>query len=145
MRDKTTEINFPLVNISQRNWKSKEAPEYFHYDGYYYSMDYIYFKSNVVNDIYCDCNGNLFQPKELIPPAAYWRKIFFFLPNVYKQKIIYENLNRHISVEELREFLMARVSELYKENKLYYYYEWKEHLKKANNYEGLIDGQVVMT
>ena len=142
MTDKTTEINFPLVNISIKEWTGDDITMYFLYDRYYRSINYFHFKSHLLNNNFCDCNGNLFKVIDLIPPKSNWRRVFFLIPVVYKQEMVFENLNEQIHLEELREYIIDRVTEFYDKNKLYVTHQWIQQLKLAQSYEELIDFQV---
>jgi hypothetical protein len=142
MTDKTAEINFPLVNISIKKWSDDDITTYFEYDRYYRSFNYFHFKSRILNNTFCDCNGNLFKVIDLIPPKSNWRRVFFLIPGVYKQEMVFENLNEQIHLEELREHMIDRVSQFYDKNKLFVTYQWIQQLKLAQSYEELIDCQV---
>lgn len=142
MTDKTAEINFPLVNISIKKWSDDDITTYFEYDRYYRSINYFHFKSHLLNNNFCDCNGNLFKVIDLIPPKSNWRRVFFLIPGVYKQEMVFENLNEQIHLEELREHMIDRVSQFYDKNKLFVTYQWIQQLKLAQSYEELIDCQV---
>jgi hypothetical protein len=78
----------------------------------------------------------------LIPPKSNWRRVFFLIPGVYKQEMVFENLNEQIHLEELREHMIDRVSQFYDKNKLFVTYQWIQQLKLAQSYEELIDCQV---
>jgi hypothetical protein len=63
------------------------------------------------------------------------------MPSVYKQEMVFENLNEQIHLEELREYMIDRVTEFYDKNKLYVTHQWIQQLKLAQSHEELIDCQ----
>ncbi|MEM9674595.1 MAG: hypothetical protein AAF992_18525, partial [Bacteroidota bacterium] len=68
-----------------------------------------------------------------------WRRTFKFLPNTYKVKLTFEKMNHRISVNELKSYLIERISDLSEDD---FRAKWIGDLKRARSYEELINGKI---
>ena len=71
-------------------------------------------------------------------PKSIFRKLFFFLPNIYKVELIFEATNEYITLDDLRDFMIERIKTLgYGKFEV----KWILELQKAKSYEELILGK----
>lgn len=128
-------MKFPLLNITNPNWQSEDdLTSFMLLDAYSYK-DEFFFEAYLKDELFCDSEGHIFKVIGTKGPSYWYKKLFFFLPDIYKLKLKFENTNRYISLEDFREYLMERVASLgygVGEVKLLL------KLKKATNHEELI-------
>lgn len=132
-------MKFPLLNISETNWNDEDTIEYILFDEFIYTDKETIYERYLKNKLFCDCNGEIFIVKDKIPPVAWWRKTFRFLPNTYKVKLIFEKTEKKISVDELKNYMIERVNELSEDE---FRSKWINYLKQAKSHKELIDGQI---
>ncbi|WP_417885680.1 hypothetical protein [Zunongwangia sp.] len=128
-------MKFPLLNISNPNWqKEEDLMSFLLLDNYSYKDD-IYFERYLKDELFCDCKGSIFKITGKKGTFRAYKKLFGFLPEIYKTRLIFEKTNTYISLEDFREYLMDRVASLgygVSEVKLLL------KLKKATSHEELI-------
>ena len=127
-------MEFPIINISPEKWND-EDPTF--YDEYIYTDKKSTFDKYFKNKIFCDGNGQLFKAIGKSKMTEKWRNWFRIIPNVWKTKIIFENMHKEMSVDELRTFLLQRISEL-ELNEITR--EWKINIQNAKTHSQLISG-----
>lgn len=132
-------MHFPLLNVSEKKWKDEDLMDYLLIDEYIYTDSKTFWDTFIHNKLFCDCKGQLYviDGKEL--PNSWWRKVFKWLPNVYKIKLRFKNTGKQLSLEELRKYLLARIHDLsdYEGRE-----KWIQFIQQANSYEQLIGGQM---
>lgn len=129
-------MNFPLVNISAENWTSHEIVDIL-FDEFIYTDNETIFNKYYKNQKFTDCNGHIYTIIGKAELTENWRIWLRFIPNVWKRKINFQSTGKSISVEELRFYLLKRVSELEKNA---HTDKWMEELKTAKSLSELING-----
>ena len=132
-------MKFPLLNISEPSWNDEDVIEFILFDEFIYTNNETTFTRYLKDKLFCDCRGDIFIVKDKVPPIAWWRKAFKFLPNTYKVKLIFQKTGEKISVTELKNYMIERVNGLSEDE---FRSEWINYLKQAKSHEELIDGQM---
>ena len=130
-------INYPVTKVNSKNWIDHEdlLPLF---DKYLYTSKEKIFNDYFHNKEYVDCEGNVFKIIGRIPPTNFWRKLFKFIPRVYKIELIFKNTDRNIELNELKEDLISGIKrfdsdETRKESK-----EWILEIKRAKSIRELL-------
>lgn len=131
-------MTFPLLNISTKKWKSEDLTGYILFDEYIYTDKETIFNELYIDKLFIDCNGLIYKALKKEELTQKWRKWLRFIPNIWKKEVLFQPTGDSWTIEELRNYLLKRVSEL-KANK--HTYEWKAQLKRAKNHAELIHGQ----
>ncbi|WBL24753.1 hypothetical protein [Zunongwangia sp. HGR-M22] len=132
-------IKFPAINISNPNWSREEdLTSFLLQDKFIYNNSGTYFQEYLKDNLFCDSNGKIFKIIGEKQPKSIFRKVFFFLPNIYKTELIFEPTNEYMTLEDLRDFLIERIKTLgYGKFEV----KWILKLRQANSYEELILGK----
>lgn len=131
----TAMIQFPLLNISEKRWTADSWYESFVWDDYICSDTY--FDIYLRGKLFCDCSGKVYQISHQILPTAWWRKVFRFLPNVYKIELVFKEVPQSISLAELKEYVLVRIGDLPADETRA---EWKRKVVAARTFEEVISG-----
>lgn len=126
---------FPLLNISEKKWSSKENKNYIIYDKFIYTNNETIYNEIYKNNLFIDCEGKIYSVLKKAELIEKWRIWLRFIPNIYKKEIIFKPTGESWTVEELRKYLIERVSEL---NSNEHTRSWITYLKEAKNYAELI-------
>ena len=132
-------IKFPAINISNPNFsKEEDLTSFLLLDAFIYSDTETYFKEYLKDNLFCDSNGKIFKITGKKEPRYLFKKVFFFLPNIYKIELIFEATIEYMTLDDLRDFMIERVKTLG-----YGKFEVKciLELRKAKTYEELILGK----
>ncbi|WP_420571236.1 hypothetical protein [Kordia sp.] len=109
-------MTFPAINIALKKWNIEDLEDYAFeftlYDDYIHHKDESYFIEYFKNGLFCDAEGKLFKMVAKAEMTQKWRNWLQFIPGVWKTKVIFKDTYQKISVEELRTYLLARLSEL---------------------------------
>ena len=144
-------MTFPAIDISVNKWNLEDLMEYIIYNDYIYTRKDSVFKKYYKNHLFCDSRGKIYKAIKKAEMTASWRNWFQFIPYVWKTKIIFENTNEMMSLDELKEYLIERISDLddgkkneewkanSKQHKILS--KWKDDVLKAKNHEDLILNQ----
>jgi hypothetical protein len=128
-------MKFPLLCISIDRWIIDDLLEYLDFDGFFYTSDKELFDRYANGKFYCDCKGMIYIVEGKVPPESWWRNTFKFIPNVYREKIIYRSIGKKIELEELRAYVIQKVTEMeHNEFKA----QWMVSLQKAKSYQEII-------
>ena len=132
-------IKFPAINISNPNFsKEEDLTSFLLLDAFIYSDTETYFKEYLKDNLFCDSNGKIFKITGKKEPRYLFKKVFFFLPNIYKIELIFEATNEYMTLDDLRDFMIERVKTLgYGKFEV----KWILELRKAKTYEELILGK----
>jgi hypothetical protein len=132
-------VKYPAINISVTDWKDKgDILEMFVlFDELNYNKDVISFKKYFLNQNYCDSNGEILQIVGRTLPTNPLRKIFSFLPNVFKCVYIIEPTGKKMSLIELKQFLLSRIEELEHDA---FTKNWKNQIINSNTFEEVLLG-----
>ena len=132
-------IKFPAINISNPNFsKEEDLTSFLLLDAFIYSDTETYFKEYLKDNLFCDSNGKIFKITGKKEPRSLFKKVFFFLPNIYKIELIFEATNEYMILDDLRDFMIERVKTLgYGKFEV----KWILALRKAKTYEELILGK----
>ena len=130
-------MKYPAVNITEKSWKGKELEleAFVFFDEFNYNNNIRTFEKYFLNKKICDSNGKIYRIKGRKLPDNIWRRIFSFLPNVFKCEYITERTNEELTLENLRNYLLERISDLEQDEITR---KWKKDVQKANTYEELI-------
>ncbi|MGB1038672.1 MAG: hypothetical protein ACPGYY_08500, partial [Bacteroidia bacterium] len=69
----------------------------------------------------------------------FWRHLFKFIPMVYKCTIVMKPLYQKYTLEELRSFLLSKVSQMEQDSITF---DWIAQIENAQNHEELIVGDI---
>ncbi|UAB86302.1 hypothetical protein INR75_10020 [Zunongwangia sp. SCSIO 43204] len=132
-------IQFPVINISNPNFsKEEDLTSFLLMDGFIYNNTEVYFQEYLKDNLFCDCDGKIFKITGKRHSKSIFRKVFFFLPNIYKIELIFEATNEYLTLDDLRDFMIERVKSLgYGKFEV----KWILELRKAKSYEELILGK----
>jgi hypothetical protein len=131
-------MEFPLLNISDHDWDPESVDSQLLFDGFIYVRREL-FDEFIKDKFYCDCAGYVYQAVDVVPPTSWCRKVFYFLPMVYKSKLIFEKTELRLTEDQLRDFVLEQISELPGSE---FNQKWIEQLKQANTHKEIIDGQI---
>ena len=131
-------MNFPLLNISVKNWNSEDLMEYILFDKFIYTGKESLFNEFYKGQLFIDCNGQIYRALEKAELNQKWRNWLRFIPNIWKREIIFKPTGEAWTVAELRNHLVERVSELKPDT---HREKWKSDLKNAKTYSELINGK----
>ena len=131
-------MKFPIINISVEKWNDNEdMSEYISYDKFIYTNEDSVFDKYYKNMLFCDSNGVLFLAIRKSEIKEKWRIWLKFIPNVWKFEVIFKQTPNETNTEELREYFLARISELKKTNSRE---EWIQSVKNAKSHFEIIHG-----
>ena len=132
-------IKFPAINISNPNFsKEEDLTSFLLLDAFIYNDAEIYFQEYLKDNLFCDSDGKIFKIIGKKHPKSIFKKVFFFLPNIYKIELIFEATNEFMNLDDLRDFMIERVKTLgYGKFEV----KWILELRKAKSYEELIRGK----
>ncbi len=125
-------MQFPIVNIFEK-WKNEDVLEYILFDPYIYTRSEKLFDKYFRNKKFCDCKGDLYQVVGKNRNVPVWRRIFFFLPNVYRELLLFKKLEQSISLNEAKQLLKQHSCSL---NSV----ELENQFKNAKSFKELFDG-----
>lgn len=125
-------MKFPLLSISTPQWTNFDSYyECLLMDPYVYSRDEQVFSDYWYSQKFCDCEGNVYRVVDKVPPEEKWRRIFSFLPNAYRMKMIFEMQDERWEIERLRKFLLDRLEE-YEKFQEVDFSEWKQKVREGS-------------
>jgi len=102
------EINFPMTRINSKSWLDKE--DLFPlFNGYIYTSKEKLFNDYYRNKEFVDCKGDIYKVIDRIPPTNFWRNFLKFLPNVYREKLVFIKTNKRIELMELKKDLISGI------------------------------------
>lgn len=127
-------MKFPLLNISEEKWIIDDLLEYIDFNGYFYSADQNLFEKYAYQKLHCDSEGSVYKVVGKTPPKG-WRNYLRFIPNVYREKLIYEATNEKMGLDDLRKYVLMKVDKL-EDNE--FKSEWISNVKQAESYQELI-------
>jgi len=130
-------MTFPLLNISAKKWDSEDLTDYIIFDKFIYTDKESIFNELYKNKIFIDCDGRIYKGIKKVELAEKWRNWLRFIPNIWKREVLFRTTGENWTVDELRNYLLKRVSELKTDKDTE---NWKTQLKKAKNYSELIYG-----
>ncbi len=131
-------MKFPLLNITDTDWNSVRVDSKLIF-GEFMNIGQELFDRLHKNKLYCDCNGDVYKAVGIIPPTSLWRRIFYFLHTVYKSRLIFEETQSKLSVNELRDFVLKQISTLPDDE---FNRKWIKQLKAAMTHQDIIDGRI---
>jgi len=130
-------MTFPLLNISAKKWDSEDLTDYIIFDKFIYTDKESIFNELYKNKIFIDCDGRIYKGIKKVELTEKWRNWLRFIPNIWKREVLFRTTGENWTVDELRNYLLKRVSELKTDKDTE---NWKTQLKKAKNYSELIYG-----
>ncbi len=141
-------MTFPAIDISVKKWSYEDLMEYVIYEDYIYTSKDSIFKKYYQDHLFCDSMGKIYKAIKKEEMTENWRNWLRFIPNVWKTKIIFQNTDDLMSLEELKSFIIKRISDLNDNQKNEQWkadseqYEilssWKADVQKAKNHTELI-------
>ena len=131
-------MDFPILNISTEKWDEEEdLTIYIHYDKYIYTRKNSIFKEYYLGHKFCDCKGNIYKVCGKGEVKSKWRKLLYFLPGISKQEIFFKKTGEKFTKEELRNFIISRLSEMKAD---YFTKAWLNDVRKSNSYFQIMTG-----
>ena len=83
-------MKFPLIILTETNWQEEDLMEYTRFDEFVYTDKQPLFDKFLKDKSFCDCDGCIFIVRDRIPPKQWWRKTLKFLPNIYRETLVFE-------------------------------------------------------
>jgi len=130
-------MHFPLLNISEISWTDNDLEAYLLVDEFIYTDNKVFWNTFIRDKAFCDCKGNLYVVSKQTPPTSWWRSFFKWLPNVYKIQLTFKNTRKRMELEELRQYLLARIHDLSDSE---FRTNWIQFVRQAKSHEELIAG-----
>ena len=130
-------MTFPLLNISTKKWNSEDLTDYIIFDEFIYTDKESIFVELYRDKLFIDCNGRIYKALKKAELTEKWRNWLRFIPNIWKREVLFKPTGESWTTEELRNYLLERVSELKADE---HTNEWKAQLKSAKNHSELIYG-----
>ena len=134
---------FPMVNISVKQWNADDSLEYVLYDEFCYTTNQQYINPFLLQPRFCDARGNIYQVVRIIEPQSRWRHMFKFLPYVYKCTLQFRLLDETISVEALKTYLVKGINSLDymadSEANIKFQKEWTQGIQKADTFRKVLN------
>jgi len=130
-------MKFPAANVSLKEWDPNE--DYLLYvlmDPYYCKTGDEFYREYYHNLKYVDSNGEVFKAIDKKPPKSILRRIFRFIPGVYKVELIFSNTGEKMELEEVREFMLKKVTKLKDD----YVSEWINQIKNSKSIQEVLGG-----
>ena len=128
-------MRFPLLDITTRPWHTDLDTDLIIFDRYIYTNKESVFNAMYRDVTFIDCEGRHYRAVKQGEQPALWRRLLRLLPNIWRREIIFQPTGECWSVEELKRYVMARVSEL-EENETNR--KGLEQLEKAGSCEEVI-------
>lgn len=102
------EIEFPIVRINSDVWIDYE--EFFPlFNGYLYSSKEEIFNIYFFHKEFIDINGNIFKVVGREATTNFFRIFFRFIPNIYREKLIFEKVDKIITLDNFKEDLIKGI------------------------------------
>lgn len=131
-------MNFPLLNITDTDWDPVRVESKLIF-GEFMNIRQELFDRFYQDKLYCDCKGNVYKVVGMISPTSLWSRVFYFVPMVYKSKLIFEETELRLTVDQLRNFVIQRISELPGDE---FKRKWIVQLKEATTHQEIINGRI---
>jgi hypothetical protein len=132
------QMTFPLLNISAKKWESEDLTDYIVFDKYIYTDKEEIFNKLYRDKLFIDSDGRIYKALKKAELTEKWRIFLRFIPNMWKREILFKSTGEKWTVDELRNFLLNRISKLKTDTQTE---DWKAELKKATNHYELIYGE----
>ena len=129
-------MHFPLLDITTRPWHTELETDLIVFDQYIQTNKESVFNAMYQDVTFIDCEGRHYRAVKKGEQPALWRRLLRFLPNIWRQEIIFQPTGEFWTVEELKRYVMEGVSEL-EENETNRR-KWLEQLEKARSCEEVI-------
>ena len=130
-------MTFPALAISTKKWITDDLMDYILWDEYIYTNKESVFQKYYKDNLFCDGEGKIYKAIRKNEVTENWRNWLRFIPNVWKTTIIFQDMNEEMSVEQLRNYILERISDLKQDTSTR---EWKINVQKATTHAELIQG-----
>ncbi len=131
-------MKFPIANISIKNWNPEEdVLLYILLNKYIYRDDNQLYQSFFYNKEFVDSNGDIYLLVDQKKSTSLLRKIFKFLPNVFKIELIFKKTKNKMDIENVREFILRQIGKMPKDAN---HANWIEQIKNAKKIQEILDG-----
>jgi hypothetical protein len=131
-------MKFPIANISIKNWNPEEdILLYILLNKYIYRDDNQLYQSFFYNKEFVDSNGDIYLLVDQKKSTSLLRKIFKFLPNVFKIELIFKKTKNKMDIENVREFIQRQIGKMPKDAN---HVNWIEQIKNAKKIQEILDG-----
>lgn len=131
MTERINKIEFPVLDISIKEWNIENISEIIFYDIYFHNNSYELFEKLRLNHKVVDSKGIFFRIINIQSEKRNWKTFFF----KSKQKMIFELSDDSISIQDLKDFVLNKINNLEGNE---YKFKWIENIKKAKNFKELI-------
>lgn len=129
--DYINKISFPVLDISINEWNLENINEIIFYDIYFRNKSYDLFEKLRLNHTIIDSNGTIYRIIRLEKRNCKW--MTFFVKSKYE--MIFEVLDEKANLDDLRNLMLNRISDLEVND---YKLRWVENIKKTKNFKELI-------
>ena len=130
-------MEFPLLNISKKNWSENDLLDHVIFEPFIYSDNQKFIKNYLINNSFCDCNGNVYKVRELNRPKQYWRHLLKFIPGIYKVEVVFYQTTEIISLADLKDFVISRLKSI---NTNGLYNNWIKEVSDAKRIKDILHG-----
>lgn len=134
------QIEFPILRINSKSWKDQEdlMPLF---DGYIYtSSDQVYY-DYVHEKEFTDCKGDIYKVTGRVFPVSFWRRLFRFLPNVYKVKLIFIETGRKIELADFKTDLIAGIKRFDTTDTVETSDQWISQIQESKSIKEILMGE----
>lgn len=134
------QIEFPIARINSKSWLDHEdlMPLF---DGYIYtSSDQVYY-DYIHEKEFTDCKGDIYRVTGRIFPTSFWRRFFWFVPNVYKVKLIFRKTGRIIELEDFKKDLIAGIRRFDTSDTVESGNAWINEIQNSKSIKEILNGE----
>ena len=129
-------MKFPMLNVTDTDWYSEyDLTVYFLFDEFIYTDNNKKFNTYFKNKLFCDCTGVVYKITDKTLPSQLWRRIFKFLPNIYKITLTLEKTDKRFSIEEFSSFMIDRLNTQKNDDVIN---SWIKSVEQATNFEDIM-------
>ncbi|WP_431110769.1 hypothetical protein [Winogradskyella poriferorum] len=133
-------IEYPMIRVNSSTWIDYE--ELFPlFNGYMYATKDEVFKSYFFNKEFVDSKGNTFKVVDRIPTTNFFRKLFKFLPGVYREKLVFKRINKKLKLESFKEDIIRGIKKFDSDATKKISESWIDQIKKSNTFGEVINGK----
>ncbi|PHR86708.1 MAG: hypothetical protein COA80_19430 [Leeuwenhoekiella sp.] len=134
------DIKFPIIRINSRIITDSEEliPLW---DNYMYSSKPEIFKTYFLHKEFVDSKGQVFRVISRIPTDNHLRKIFKFLPGVYREKLVFEKVDKVLKLEEFKEDLIKGIKKFSSESSKEVEEDWINDIQNSKTFAEVINGK----
>ncbi|MEQ9439201.1 MAG: hypothetical protein RIG62_09135 [Cyclobacteriaceae bacterium] len=135
-------MQFPMLNITDTQWRAEyDVSIYVLFDEFIYTDDDKLFSTYFQDKFFCDTHGQIYRVIGKRPPQQIWRRVFSFLPNVYKVTLLFKDTGEKMPLESVRHFMLTQMQNLRHQSDDESLPDWITQVEKAKPFQGILHGE----